>query len=184
MWAIIGLGNYGSKYSKTRHNLGFIALEAVAESFDITLQEKKEYIAGRGSMAGHDVLLIEPLTFMNLSGIAVKDVLRRFNVTSENLIVIHDDLDMDTGKLKIKRNGSAGGHRGVESIIQSIGTKEFIRVKIGIGREPGISPETYVLKKFRKDELPIIKDAIERAVDAVTAIVSDGVTKAMNRFNS
>ena len=113
MWAIIGLGNYGSKYSKTRHNLGFIALEAVAESFDITLQEKKEYIAGRGSMAGHDVLLIEPLTFMNLSGIAVKDVLRKFNVTPEDLIVIHDDLDMETGKLKIKRNGSvrrAQGH--------------------------------------------------------------------------
>lgn len=184
MWAIIGLGNYGSKYSKTRHNLGFIVLEAVAESFDITLQEKKAYIAGRGSMAGHDVLLIEPLTFMNLSGIAVKDVLRKFNVTAENLIVIHDDLDMDTGKLKIRKNGSSGGHRGVESIIQSIGTKEFIRVKIGIGREHGISPETYVLKKFRKDELPIIKDAIQRAADAVAAIVSGGAAKAMNKFNS
>lgn len=183
MWAVVGLGNYGSKYSKTRHNLGFMALEAVAESFDITLQAKKEYRLGKGSVEGHDVLLIEPLTFMNLSGVAVKDVLRRFNVTAEDLIVIHDDLDMDTGKLKIRKNGSSGGHRGVESIIQSIGTKEFIRVKIGIGREPGISPEVYVLKKFKKDELPIIRDAIQRAADAVIAIVSGGAAKAMNKFN-
>jgi PTH1 family peptidyl-tRNA hydrolase len=184
LWAIIGLGNYGSKYSKTRHNLGFMVIEVIAGNFDIDFHEKKDYLIGKGSIGGHDVLLIEPLTFMNLSGNAVKNILRKFNVTSENLIIIHDDLDMDAGKLKIRKNGSSGGHRGVESIIQSIGTKEFIRVKIGIGREHGISPETYVLKKFRKDELPIIKDAVERAADAVTAIISTGIAKAMNKFNS
>jgi len=184
LWAIVGLGNYGSKYSKTRHNLGFMALEVLAESFDIALQEKKQYRLGKGSIEGQDVLLIEPLTFMNLSGVAVKDIFRKFNVTPETLIVIHDDLDMDTGRLKIRRNGSSGGHRGLESIIQSLGTKEFIRVKIGIGRDPGISPEVYVLKKFKKDELPIIKDAIQRAAHGVTAIMSEGLSKAMNKFNS
>ena len=184
MWAIVGLGNYGSKYIKTRHNLGFMALEAIAESFDIALQEKRDYLIGKGSMAGHDVLLTEPLTFMNNSGLAVRDVLKRFNIPPENLIVIHDDLDMETGKLKIKKNGSSGGHRGIESIIQNIGTKEFIRVKIGIGRDIEMLPEDYVLKKFRRDELPLIKDAIKRAVDAVATIVSEGVTKAMNKFNA
>lgn len=184
MWAIVGLGNYGSKYIKTRHNLGFMALEAIAESSGIALQEKRDYLIGKGSMAGHDVLLTEPLTFMNNSGIAVRDVFKRFNILPENLIVIHDDLDMETGKLKIKKNGSSGGHRGIESIIQNIGTKEFIRVKIGIGRDIEMLAEDYVLKKFRRDELPLIKDAIKRAVDAVAAIVSEGVTKAMNKFNA
>jgi len=183
LWAIVGLGNYGSKYSKTRHNLGFMALEALAELFDITLQEKKQYRLGKGSIEGHDVLLIEPLPFMNLSGVAVRDIFRKFNVIPETLIVIHDDLDMEAGRMKIRRNGSSGGHRGIESIIQSIGTKEFIRVKIGIGREPGISPEAYVLKKFKKEELPIIKDAVQRAADAVVSIVSEGISKAMNKFN-
>lgn len=184
MWAIVGLGNYGSKYIKTRHNLGFMALEAIAESLDIALQEKRDYLIGKGSMAGHDVRLAEPLTFMNNSGLAVRDVLKRFNIPPENLIVIHDDLDMETGKLKIKKNGSSGGHRGIESIIQNIGTKEFIRVKIGIGRDIEMLPEDYVLKKFRRDELPLIKDAIKRAVDAVATIVSEGVSKAMNKFNA
>lgn len=184
MWAIVGLGNYGSKYIKTRHNLGFMALEAIAESFDIALQEKRDYLIGKGSMSGYDVLLTEPLTFMNNSGSAVRDIFKRFNIPPENLIVIHDDLDMETGKLKIKKNGSSGGHRGIESIIQNIGTKEFIRVKIGIGRDIEMLAEDYVLKKFRRDELPLIKDAIKRAVDAVATIVSEGVTKAMNKFNA
>lgn len=184
MWAIVGLGNYGSKYVKTRHNLGFMVLDAIAESLEAALQEKRDYLIGKGSIAGHDVLLVEPLTFMNNSGRAVRDVLKKFNIPSENLIVIHDDLDMDTGKLKIRRNGSSGGHRGIESIIQDTGTKEFIRVKIGIGREMGMLSEDYVLKKFRKDELPVIKDAIKRAADAVTAILYEGVPKAMNKFNS
>ncbi|TAL26462.1 MAG: aminoacyl-tRNA hydrolase [Nitrospirae bacterium] len=183
MWAIVGLGNHGSKYSKTRHNLGFMVADALAGSLDIDLQEKKDYLIGKGSMKGDDVLLVEPLTFMNNSGRAVRDVLKRHNIFPENLIIIHDDLDMETGKLKIKKNGSSGGHKGIESIIQNIGTKEFIRVKIGIGREIGMPAEDYVLRKFKKDELPLIKDAVKRASEAVAAIVSEGASKAMNKFN-
>ncbi|MBI4685997.1 MAG: aminoacyl-tRNA hydrolase [Nitrospirae bacterium] len=183
MWVIVGLGNYGSKYSKTRHNLGFMVLDNIAEFFDIEFEEKKDYLIGRGSIEGQDVLLIEPLTFMNNSGIAVRGVFKKFNLLPENLIVVHDDLDMDTGKLKIKKNGSSGGHKGVESIIQHIGTKEFIRVKIGIGRDLEMRAEDYVLKKFRKDEIPVIKDAIKRAEGAVTVILSERVERAMSKFN-
>lgn len=184
MWAVVGLGNYGSKYSKTRHNLGFMVVEALAESYDISLQEKKDYLFGKGSIEGQAALLIEPLTFMNNSGIAVRDVMKKFNVLPENLIVIHDDIDIETARIKIKKNGSSGGHRGIESIIQHIGTKEFIRIKIGIGRDQDMEPENYVLKKFKREELPFIKDAIQKAADAVQTIVSQGIHEAMNRFNT
>ncbi len=160
-----------------------MVVDVIAESLGITLQEKKDYLIGKGSVTGHDVLLIEPLTFMNNSGRAVQDILRRFNIPPQNLIVVHDDLDMDTGKLKIRKKGSSGGHRGIESIIQSIGTNEFIRIKIGIGRDASMLSEDYVLKKFRKDELPVIKEAIQKAADAIPVIISESVEKAMNRFH-
>ncbi|MCE5195208.1 MAG: aminoacyl-tRNA hydrolase [Nitrospiraceae bacterium] len=183
MWAVVGLGNYGSKYSKTRHNLGFMVAGRIAEFLDIEFEEKKEYLIAKGFIRGQDVLLIEPLTFMNNSGRAVRDVLKRFNIPLENLIVIHDDLDMEIAKLKIRKGGSSGGHRGIDSIIQQIGTKEFTRVKIGIGREIGMLAEDYVLKKFRKEEIPLIKETIQKASEAVSTIISDGLEKAMNRFN-
>ena len=102
---------------------------------------------------------------------------------SENLIVVHDDLDMETGKLKIRKNGSSGGHRGIESIMENLGTRESIRVKIGIGREEGVPAEEYVLRRFGRDEIPLIKNAIVRASDAIAMIIRDGVDKAMNEFN-
>jgi PTH1 family peptidyl-tRNA hydrolase len=126
---------------------------------------------------------MEPLTFMNRSGGAVKEAMRRYPLTPENLIVVHDDLDMETGKLKIRKKGSSGGHRGIESIMENLGTREFIRVKIGIGREEGVPAEEYVLRKFRKDQIPLIKAAIARASDAIAMIVRDGADKAMNEFN-
>ncbi|MEW6587172.1 MAG: aminoacyl-tRNA hydrolase, partial [Nitrospirota bacterium] len=105
------------------------------------------------------------------------------NISTDKLIVIHDDLDMETGKVRIRKTGSSGGHKGVESIIQSTGLRDFIRLKIGIGREEGMPAEEYVLRKFRKQELQVIKESIQRAADAVESIVSEGVNKAMNRFN-
>jgi PTH1 family peptidyl-tRNA hydrolase len=155
----------------------------LAERYGIELREKESYMAGKGSMEGDDVILLEPLTFMNRSGLAVRDVMRRYGVLPENLVVVHDDIDMGTGKLKIRKRGSSGGHKGVESIIQSIGTREFVRVKVGIGREGGVAVEDYVLGKFGKEERPLIKDAIRGASDAVIAILKDGVDKAMNKFN-
>lgn len=158
--------------------------DEIAGSLKIEFQEKKDYLTAKGSLAGKDILLVEPLTFMNNSGIAVKSVLKKFNIPAEKLIVIQDDIDMLTAKLKIRKGGSSGGHNGIESIIQHLGTKEFIRVKIGIGRDTEMPVEDYVLKKFRKDEIPSIKDSIERAAQAVAVIVSEGVSRAMNKFNS
>lgn len=183
MWLIVGLGNPGRRYAKTRHNAGFMVADELAERYGIELKARESYMAGKGSMEGEDVVLLEPLTFMNRSGLAVREVMRRYGAGPENLIVIHDDIDMETGKLKIREKGSSGGHKGVESIIQSIGTREFIRVKVGIGRGEDIPVEDYVLSKFRKEEAPLIKDAIQRASDAVSTIVKDGVKKAMNAFN-
>ena len=183
VWIIAGLGNPGTKYSRTRHNVGFMVIEEIAKRNKIDLAEKKEYVIGRGSLESHKVLLVEPLLYMNLSGLALKSVFRKSGARSDRLIVVHDDLDMETGKLRIRKTGSSGGHRGVESIIQNIGSKDFIRVKIGIGRGVGVPAEEFVLKKFRKDELPLVQEGIVRATDAVLSIVAEGVDKAMNRFN-
>lgn len=183
MWLVAGLGNPGSGYSKTRHNIGFLVIDLIAEEHRIELKQKENYIIGKGSMEGNNVVLIEPLTFMNRSGTAVRDVMRRNGIQPSELIVIHDDIDMVTGKLKIRKDGSSGGHKGVESIIQDIGTKEFIRVKIGVGRGEGVPVEDYVLSKFRKEELPLIKEAVSSAAEAVKAILKTGVEKAMNSFN-
>lgn len=183
MWVIAGLGNPGRKYSRTRHNVGFMAVEEIAQRDGIEFTDRKEYRIGRGSIGGHKVILIEPLLYMNRSGPVVNAILKKFTVQFDNLIVIHDDLDMETGKLRIRKTGSSGGHKGVESIIQNIGAKDFIRVKIGIGREPGILVEDYVLSKFTRQEISAIKETIEKTADAVHAIIADGVDKAMNTFN-
>lgn len=184
MWAIVGLGNPGQKYSRTRHNIGFMVTHDIAEKHKIQfLVERQHYSLGTGNIEDAPVVLIKPLTFMNSSGRAVKDVLKKLNIPSEKLIVIHDDMDIETGKLKIKKKGSAGGHKGIESIISSIGGGDFIRVKIGIGRDPTVASEDYVLSKFKRAELPLIKEAIETAGGAVLSILAEGIERAMNRFN-
>jgi len=184
MWLIAGLGNPGKKYLRTRHNIGFLVVEEIAKRHAIDFKERAQYRIGRGSIDGMDVLLVEPLLYMNNSGVAVKDASGRFNIPPGNLIVIHDDLDMEVGKVRIRRKGSSGGHKGVESIIQNLSSKDFPRLKIGIGREGNVTPEDYVLSKFRKNEIARIKDAVEKASDAVTTIIFDGVEKAMNKFNA
>ncbi len=160
-----------------------MVIDEVAKRNEIELREKESYLVGKGSIEDMEVVLLEPLTFMNRSGLAVRAVMAKYNVQSVNLIVVHDDIDMETGRLKIRERGSSGGHRGIESVIESVGTREFIRVKIGVGREEGVAAEDYVLGKFRKDEGPLIKEAVVRAADAVAAVLKDGVGKAMNKFN-
>ncbi len=183
MWVVVGLGNPGRKYAKTRHNLGFMVVDVIAERHGIDLTERDQYLIGKGSIEDVNVVLVEPLTFMNRSGLAVRDVMKRHNAAPESLIIIHDDIDMETGKLKIREKGSSGGHRGIESVIDCIGTKEFIRIKIGVGREEGVAAEDYVLGKFRKDEIALIREAIVMAADAVGVILRDGIGRAMNKFN-
>jgi len=183
MWIIAGLGNPGRKYTRTRHNVGFMVIEEVAERNGIAFTDKKACRIGRGSLTGQNVLLLEPLFYMNASGPVVKGILSKSNSRPCHLIVVHDDLDMETGKIRIRKSGSSGGHKGVESIIQSISSRDFIRIKLGIGREVGIPVENFVLSKFKRDEISVIKDAIKKAADAVSLIITDGVDKAMNKYN-
>ncbi len=183
MWLVVGLGNPGSKYARTRHNIGFQVLDEFARRVGLEWKDRAEYRICSGSTGDDKIILLEPLTFMNRSGSAVRKVADKFAVPPENTIVAHDDLDLETGRLKIRKNGSSGGHKGVESVIQCTGSKNFIRVKIGIGRDQFVPTEEYVLKKFRPDESAAVGEAVQRAVESIETIIAGGVEKAMNRFN-
>jgi PTH1 family peptidyl-tRNA hydrolase len=158
-------------------------LEELVERLQLEFKEKEDFKISKGSLGDEKIILLEPLTFMNRSGVAVRKIMQKSNVSPERLIVIHDDLDLECGNLKIRKKGSSGGHKGIESIIQNIGTREFIRVKIGIGRDPFVPTEKYVLSRFRKDEMPMIKETIAKAAESVHSIIIEGVERAMNRFN-
>ena len=187
MFIIVGLGNPGNKYSRTRHNIGFRVIERLSKIYNIPLEEKETFVIGKWALEGTESVLLKPLTYMNRSGIAVKKILKKFYFPPDELavklLVIHDDLDLDTGKIKIRKDGSSGGHKGIESLIQETGTKNFLRIKIGIGRGPGIPVEQYVLSNFRPDDKNLIEDAIIKACDAVAVITTKGIEKAMNTFN-
>jgi PTH1 family peptidyl-tRNA hydrolase len=183
MWIIAGLGNPGSKYERTRHNAGFVVIDRLSTLHGIVLKEKDEYMLGKGAIEGQGVVLIKPLTFMNRSGSAVVKVLKKFNSYPGSLVIVHDDLDLDTGVIKIKKSGSSGGHKGVESVIQETGTRDFFRVKIGVGRDADIPSDVYVLSNFKPAEKSIMKDGIIKAGDAVSAIITMGIDRAMTRYN-
>lgn len=183
MWLLVGLGNPGSRYARTRHNIGFMVLDALVDGLGLTFREKTDYRFIDGSMENERIIFMEPLTFMNRSGIAVKKISDKHAVPPEKIIVIHDDLDLPAGKLKIRKKGSSGGHKGIESVIQNLGTRDFMRVKIGVGRDPLIPAETFVLSKFRRDEIPLIRDAVAQASRAVACIIAEGPDRAMNKFN-
>jgi PTH1 family peptidyl-tRNA hydrolase len=183
MWLIVGLGNPGKKYARTRHNLGFMVIDALSSSFSIPCKHKlKHYIYGRGTIEENEALLVKPQTFMNKSGVAVKEAIRR-NREIKTVIVVHDDLDLGTGIMRIKKNGSSGGHKGIESIIEQIGTKDFLRVKIGIDRPDKLSAEDYVLRTFNRQERIIITNTIKNAAEAVAMILYKGLSYAQNSFH-
>lgn len=183
MWLVAGLGNSDDKYADTRHNVGFMVIDALADRFSISLKQKTAlFIFGRGVIRNEKAILIKPLTYMNRSGIAVREALFKFDAI-ENLLVVHDDLDLETGVLRIRKKGSSGGHNGVESVIASLNATDFPRLKIGIGRGARISPERYVLRSFNKHEKTIMKHTIDKAVDAIETIINEGIAKAQNKFN-
>jgi len=183
MWLVAGLGNPGDEYERTRHNIGFMVIDALAARFSISIKQKTtNFRFGRGFIEDRKTILIKPLTFMNRSGAAVREALFKFDEI-ENLLVIHDDLDLDTGVIRIRKTGSSGGHNGIQSIIDCLNSKDFLRLKIGIGRSARISPERYVLREFNKQEKPVIDESVENAVDAIRVIISEGIASAQSRFH-
>ncbi len=184
MWLVVGLGNPGDEYEETRHNLGFRVIDVLASSLSVKLKKQtSDYISGRVRVGDEKAILLKPLTFMNRSGIAVRNVLWK-NDDIENVLVIHDDLDLEPGVLRIRKSGSSGGHNGIQSIIDSLNSKDFIRLKIGIGRPQRGPAERYVLRKFNKQERIIIDEAVEIAADAVSVILNKGVLQAQNKFHT
>jgi peptidyl-tRNA hydrolase, PTH1 family len=181
---IVGLGNPGGTYQWTRHNIGFEVLDRLAEESHISLghnQFKAQY--GKGFVHSRDILLVKPLTFMNLSGLAVRRIIHYYKAGPEDLVVIHDDLDLPFGALRIKRWGGDGGHQGVRSIIDSMGGNNFLRLKVGIGRPPrGMDPADYVLRFFDEFERRRLEEVLTRAAECVIVMISEGVETAMNRF--
>lgn len=185
MKIIVGLGNPGSEYEKTRHNTGFMVIDKIAEKYNIEIKKKKsKALIGTGEINGEKVMLVKPQTFMNLSGEAVRGIMDFYKESIDNLLVVFDDIDLELGNIRIKERGSAGTHNGMKSVVQNVGTVDFKRVKVGIGK-PKVNMDlvNYVLGKFSDDELKILTGSIEKAVDAVEIIVSGNVSKAMNLYN-
>jgi peptidyl-tRNA hydrolase, PTH1 family len=183
---VIGLGNHGGEYANTRHNLGWMVLDELQRRgrFGRERREGPSRVT-EGSVEGFDLLLARPHTYMNLSGRAGVHLTNRFNVSPAEVIVVHDDLDLPSGRLRLRRGGSAGGNRGVKSLIDGWRTQDFLRVRIGIGRPPeDVDPIDHVLRRFTPEEKEVMAEAVPRAADAVIAIVRDGFDKAASIYNA
>ena len=185
-WLLVGLGNPGDKYDNTRHNVGFAAIDQLAEELRVPVQKLKyRALTQTVELGGAKVLLMKPVTYMNLSGEAVGEAARFFKIPADHVLVLSDDVSLPVGKLRVRRGGSAGGHNGLKNIIQHLGTDQFPRVKIGVGEKPhpDYDMADWVLGKFAGEDLKTISQAIQRAGKAAACYIHDGPDQAMNRFN-
>ena len=185
-WLLVGLGNPGDKYDNTRHNVGFAAIDQLAEELRVPVQKLKyRALTQTVELGGAKVLLMKPITYMNLSGEAVGEAARFFKIPADHVLVLSDDVSLPVGKLRIRKGGSAGGHNGLKSIIQHLGTDQFPRIKIGVGQKPhpDYDMADWVLGKFAGEDLKTITQAIQRAGKAAECYIHDGPDQAMNRFN-
>jgi PTH1 family peptidyl-tRNA hydrolase len=183
---IVGLGNPGIEYQFTPHNLGFLTVDRLADRLKTTISNRHaKAVNGRARIGDDDVLLAKPETYMNLSGMSVRELVEKYEVSpATDLIVVHDELDLPFGTVRIKLRGGSAGHNGLESIFGALGTEEFIRVRLGISPEhPVRDGASYVLAQFKKSQYEAVDLLLDTAADAVTAIVTDGAQAAMNRFN-
>ncbi len=188
MKLVVGLGNPGSEYEATKHNLGFWVLDAFANKHQLSFSGKRgEAQTSRGVLDAPSgnikFLLAKPQTYMNLSGRSVQTLLHYYKISLSDLLLIYDDLDLDIGRLRIKKQGGAGGHRGVSSVISSVGSNQFVRLKIGIGENPRRDAADYVLSPFRKENKDKVLSAVDDAVKALPFLLDDKIVEAMNRFN-
>lgn len=185
MKLIVGLGNPTGEYEQTRHNVGFEVIDCLVEKYGIpldTLKHKGMY--GNGIMEGQSVILLKPMTYMNLSGESVRQVAEYYKILPEDIIVIYDDINLDVGRLRIRRKGSAGGHNGIKSIIQHLNTEDFPRIRVGVGMKPGnMDLAKYVLSHFSKEEEPLMDIGYGHACEAAALLLRDETEQAMNLYN-
>ena len=184
-WLVVGLGNPGEEYRLTPHNLGFLTVERVAREAGIRISRpEEESLVGSGRVGGREALLAQPLSYMNRSGGPVKRLMRRYGMQPDRLLVVYDELDLPWGLLRLKQKGSAAGHNGMQSVIDSLGTSEFARLRIGIHPgHPVSNGAKYVLRAFARDEVGEVEGIVGRAADAVRDVLSEGAEKAMARCN-
>jgi peptidyl-tRNA hydrolase, PTH1 family len=190
---IVGLGNPGIEYQFTPHNAGFLAVDRIADDCGVVLSNRRgRALTAKARLAGHEVLLAKPETYMNLSGLSVAALIQELEISipSEDLIVLYDELAFPLGRLRISANGRANGHNGVKSISGALGTEEWLRIRIGVGkpaltdgREIKAGGRDYLLSQFRKQELAVLDEVLDRVEDAVEAVMTEGVSAAMNKFN-
>lgn len=185
MFLIAGLGNPEGKYEHTRHNIGFRMVEALAERHNISFSDTKlKGMVGKGMIGGEKVVLVKPMTYMNLSGECIRAVCDFYKIEPEEVIILFDDISLDVGKLRIRKKGSAGGHNGIKSIIAHLNSENFMRIKFGVGDKPkGADLANYVLGHFTKDEEAIIEEKLKTVCDAVECMVTEGADSAMNKYN-
>ncbi|MEE1255596.1 MAG: aminoacyl-tRNA hydrolase [Lachnospiraceae bacterium] len=187
MYIIVGLGNPTKEYDNTRHNIGFAAIDMLADKYGINVTEvKHKALLGKGVINGNKVILVKPMTYMNLSGEAVRSVVDYYKVDeAEELIVIYDDISLDVGQLRVRKKGSAGGHNGIKNIIAHLGHDVFQRIKIGVGEKPkGYDLADYVLGHFSKEDLTTLKEGMDRVDGAVNFMLQGDIDEAMNRYNT
>ena len=185
MFLIAGLGNPGKEYENTRHNAGFMVLDALADKLGADISEKKhKALCGKAVIGGQKVILLKPQTYMNSSGESIRAAADYYKVDPEDILVVYDDISLAPGQLRIRAKGSAGGHNGIKSIIAHLGSQEFPRIKVGVGAKPDrMDLADYVLGHFSQVETRIMEDAVKEAAQAVQAIILDGIETAMNRYN-
>ena len=185
MYLIVGLGNPEEEYSKTRHNMGFNTINKIARKYGIEVNKSKyEGLYDTTIIESKKAILLKPQTYMNLSGNCVQEFANFYKIEHENIIVVYDDMDIEPGQIKIRKKGSAGGHNGMKSIIQMLGTEEFPRLRIGIGRPKHNGDEiNYVIGSIPEEEIPKLDEGTEKAKDAIIEILKNGIDSAMNKFN-
>ena len=184
MYIIVGLGNPGKQYENTRHNMGFLAVDLLAEKYNIDVNKIKfKALVGEGRIAGQKVLLVKPQTYMNLSGEAVRQAMDFYKIDPEELIVIYDDIDIPTGTFRIRKKGSPGTHNGMRNIFQHIQTNDFPRIRVGIGSGKKDNLAGYVTGGISKSEQELLADVLKNSADAAACIIEKGIDKAMNEYN-
>lgn len=186
MYIIAGLGNPKKEYDHTRHNIGFAFIDELAKQYDISVMDvKQKALTGKGMIEGQKVILVKPLTFMNLSGESIRPLMEYYKLDPETeLIVVSDDITLSPGSIRIRKKGSAGGHNGLKNIIAQLGTEKFVRIRLGVGEKPkGYDLADYVLGHFSKEEQPLMEEGVQKAIEALKLILADDTDQAMNIYN-